>query len=95
MKNSRIPKRIFGFMAMLMVLTSATLALACPVHRVKAGSAKVDTRLERHFDYDHDGHIGPGERWAMLKARVNHFSEYRCDYNRNGWVDTRSERACL
>jgi len=95
MQNSRLSKRIVGFFAALAVMTTATLALACPGYRCRVTNARVNTAVERRFDYDHNGWIGPGERWALLRSRVNHSQEYRCDFNRNGWVDTRSERACL
>lgn len=95
MGASKFNKKIWGFVAGLAVMTSATLAFAYRPYPVRLFDPRVNTVLESRFDTNKNGWIGPRERLTLSKARVNHRWEHHCDFNHNGWVDTSRERACL
>jgi len=50
---------------------------------------RVDTRIERAYDHNHNGYIGWRERYAMNHRFVNTRWEYRHDFNHNGIIDPR------
>lgn len=105
--HTRSNSKILAWILALGILTSGTLALACPVPRkVVYAPARyyapkphyrnvVNTAVEARFDRDHNGWIGAREQVAMAHYRVNSKRERYCDFNRNGFVDTGWERGCL
>ena len=105
--QSKTTSKILGWILALGILTSGTLALACnlphkvgyypsrPYYQKAYVGSRVDTPVEYRFDTNHNGWIGEKERIAMAHYRVTSRRERYCDFNRNGWVDTRVERNCL
>lgn len=92
-KNGNSGKKILAFFALAALMAASTLAWARP-YRNRVHDSKVNTPIERSYDRNHDGWIGPRERVTMAHNRVNRPVEYRCDINRNGWIDTPRERIC-
>ncbi len=74
-------------------LFAAGLAEARP-YWARAHDPRVNTRLERQYDLNHNGYIGPRERYVETHAQVNTPKEAFCDKNHNGFVGAH-EAHCL
>ena len=93
MKLKNSTKKLIGFFAFAAVLTLSTASWARP-YRARVHDPKVNTAIEKKYDFNHDGKIGLYERSRMAVNRVNRPGEYRCDFNHNGWIDTTREKIC-
>ncbi len=95
--NSLSIKRIFGLLVGIGIMTTATLTWACnvsgyyPKHYYRN---RVNTALERRYDYNHNGWLSRGEYVRLASAKVDSRREWRCDYNRNGFIDSYWEQRC-
>ena len=74
----------FGLGMTSLLLTS--LAYSRP-YQYKVRDSKVNTRIERKYDLNHDGWISRRERRILKASGVNTRFEYRCDHNHNGVID--------
>ena len=61
---------------------------------VRAVDPRVNTRFEHRWDANHNGRIGPWERYRISHRGVNTPREFYCDRNHNGRIGPYETR-CL
>jgi|GEM_PF-6572958 len=88
---------LIGGLGLSLLMSSSAFAWCSHPGRpyaVRAVDPRVNTRFEHRWDSNHNGRIGPWERYRISHRGVNTPREFYCDRNHNGRIGPYESR-CL